>query len=68
MTWALAASEYLVESFLMRSYLWTLTAFGEVDLKGMAVSCHSLPMFHAMGILQIGAAAGPLRHAQCPMY
>ena len=39
------------------TYLHIRAAFGEVDLNGVAVSCHSIPMFHAMGMFQIGAAA-----------
>ena len=34
-----------------------LTAFGDIDLNGVAVSCHSMPMFHALGMFQISAAA-----------
>ena len=37
-------------------------AYGDLDLNGLRVSVHSLPMFHAMEVLQIGSTVRALSH------
>ena len=34
--------------------LFHVAVFGERDMTGVRLSCHSLPMFHGMGVVQTG--------------
>ncbi|KAJ3528018.1 hypothetical protein NM688_g8049 [Phlebia brevispora] len=37
---------------------WTLIPwYGDINLTGMTMSCHVLPMFHGMGVLQLATTA-----------
>ncbi|PSR72124.1 hypothetical protein PHLCEN_2v12004 [Hermanssonia centrifuga] len=37
--------------------LLATTGYSEINLTGVVMGCHALPMFHGLGILQIGTAA-----------
>lgn len=39
-----------IQDFILHS---RAIGFGEIDLCGVVMGCHSMPMFHGMGVLQI---------------
>ncbi|KAI5119730.1 hypothetical protein M0805_008660 [Coniferiporia weirii] len=46
----------LVVAIFYLQFCWS-PYFGERDICGLRLSCHSLPMYHGMGIMQIGWTA-----------